>query len=182
MAGSTVAFNADSRVFIQLDKSDLVSTLDSAADAAAKWTAVETFVAEASTKEYKGVIPDFPPLKGDPNTLTGYFYGSGRQGIAYPGVKQPREITFNIQRYDRSNADHAELEDADGTAAKKLSIALVTITDGQGKTVANTAQATARCADCNLISAFPVNGPAEEEQMLQVTVGVEETSDPIDQA
>ena len=179
MAAAAQAFNAFTRFFYALDDDDLVSTIDTAATATDKWDAIETYVGTA--KELKGVIEEVPPVRGEPNALSAFFYGSGGQAVSYPGLKQAREFTFNIRRFDRSNVDHAALEDADGIAGKKISIALITITDGQAKTVANTAAATARCADCNLISAHVTNGPGEEEQMLAVTLGVEEVADPVDQ-
>ena len=165
MAGSKVATNSKTKIFMKLDD-DPVADISAGADDAAKWAAVETWCAGAT--EIKQAIDDFPAMDGTPTVNTSHYYGSD-EGVAEQGAPDAEPLVFTVKNYNRSNAFMASLEDLNGEAGHQPGI--VTVTRSDKKSVADTTNATARGYNMNFIGAIVPNGSADENQSLEVTIG-----------
>ena len=187
MAAAGASLNSQARIFAMLGQTDaanIVQAIEAAADDNAKWGLIETFcgtsaVPTATFAEIGDDVEDMPPFRGQPNNVERFVYNGRTQGISRRGVKQAQSLTFTISSFDRTNLFHAALEDADGTT-QQLSIVKVTVSDG--KSIGTTSAATARCVYGALNSARLLNGPAENEEPLEVVLGVDKVAVPVDQS
>ena len=201
MSASKAAINSQTQVWMTvpaLDADNLVSDIESATTDALKWAAVYGFVGNSDVHRIGQDIEELPPLRGEPNNIERFVYNGRTQGESKPGPRSAQSLTFTIASFDRTDPLHKALEDADvGGGALYVSLLTVTNSDGEGKTPKEittpgapgtpqvpadaTAEATARAVYGRLNSARLMNGPGDQDQSMEVVIGVSSVSPAVDQ-
>ena len=115
--------NDKTAVFIKTtgvtESSNLIKSLNDAADAAARWTAVKTWAGadDASVIRLPGAVTDMPAFIAPPNRLNVETYDGDNQTIQVLGIGQTPELDLTVSLFNPGgNDDHATLAAlADGT-------------------------------------------------------------------